>query len=159
MLSIICILGKNREIGFQNKLLWDIPEDMEHFRRLTWGHTVIMGDRTFESIGRALPGRKNIVVSRDKNYQAPDCEVNNSLEDLLHWAKSQPEEIFVIGGGQIYKQALPFAEKLYLTLVDDSPLADTFFPDYSRDFVQVKSSEQKEYKGIKYKFTEYERQK
>ncbi|MBT4277700.1 dihydrofolate reductase [Candidatus Falkowbacteria bacterium] len=156
MLSIICVIGKNREIGFQNKLLWDIPEDMKHFKDVTFGCTVIMGDKTFESIGKALPGRKNIIVTRDENYKAEGCEVSNSLEDTLTWAKEQDKEIFVIGGGQIYKQSLPWADKLYLTLVEDAPEADTFFPDFS-GFKEIKSSEQKEHNKIKFRFVEYEK--
>jgi len=132
MISIIAVVGKNRAIGRNNQLLWQIPEDMEHFKKITWGKTVIMGDKTFLSIGQPLPGRKNIVVTLDPNFQAEGVEINNSLEELLKKAKESAEEFFVIGGGQIYAQSLPYADKLYLTLVDDDPAdADTFFPDYS----------------------------
>jgi dihydrofolate reductase len=153
MISIICAIGKNKEIGFQNKLLWDIPDDMQHFKDITTDHTVVMGQKTFESIGKPLPNRHNIVVTLDKNYKNPDCEVRYSLEEVLEEAKNSPEEIFIIGGGQIYKQSIPYADKLYLTIVDDSPEADTYFPDYS-EFKNIVKEEDKEYNGLKYKFIE-----
>lgn len=132
MISMICAVGKNRAIGRDNKLLWDIPEDMRHFVKVTAGHTVIMGDKTFLSIGKPLPNRKNIVVTLDKNFVADGCEVRNSLEEVLNRYKNSEEEVFVIGGGTIYRLSLPFADKLYLTLVNDAQEdADTFFPDYA----------------------------
>lgn len=132
MISIIVAVGKNRAIGRKNQLLWNIPEDMQHFKKITSGHTVIMGDRTFQSIGKPLPNRKNIVVTLDKTFEAPGCEIRYSLEEVLGEYKNSDEEVFVIGGGIIYKLSLPFADKLYLTVVDDAPEdADTFFPDYS----------------------------
>jgi dihydrofolate reductase len=151
MISIIVAIGKNRAIGRKNQLLWDIPEDMAHFKKITTGHTVVMGDRTFDSIGKALPNRKNIVVTKNEMCHAPGCEIHTSLEDVLAWAKKVPEEIFIIGGGQIYRQSLPLADKLYLTIVDDAPEdADTFFDDYS-DFTNVVSEEKCD--NGKYKFT------
>lgn len=157
MISMICVMGKNREIGLKNKLLWDLPGDMKHFRETTAGHTIIMGQKTFESIGRALPERKNIVLSLDPDFDAPGCEVSTNLEEIANKYKDSDEEVFVIGGGNIYKQFLPYANKLYLTLVDDSPEADTFFPDYS-DFKKIVSeSETREENGIRYKFIELTR--
>lgn len=151
MISMICAVGKNLAIGRKNQLLWDIPEDMRHFVEKTKGQTVIMGDRTFESIGKALSGRKNIVVSLDENYQAPGCEVCHSLEDVLKKYKDAREEVFVIGGATIYRLSLPYADKLYLTLVDDAPEdADAFFPDYS-EFKNELSKE--EIDNGKYKFS------
>jgi dihydrofolate reductase len=149
MISIIVAVGKNRAIGRNNQLLWDIPEDMQHFRKVTSGHTVIMGDRTFQSIGRPLPNRKNIVVTLDKNFKAVGCEVRNSLEEVLGEYKNSEEEVFVIGGGIIYKLSLPFADKLYLTVVDDAPEdADTFFPDYSefKNIIEEESRDNGQYK-------------
>ena len=153
MISIICAIGKNNEIGFQNKLLWGIPDDMQHFKNLTTGHTVVMGEKTFESIGKPLPNRHNIIVTLDKNYKNSDCEVRYSLEDVLKEAKNKSEEIFIIGGGQIYKQSLPYADKLYLTIVNDSPKADTYFPNYS-EFKTIVKEEKKEYNNLRYKFIE-----
>lgn len=154
MISIIVAVGKNNAIGKNNKLLWDLPGDLQHFKKITTGHTVIMGDKTYQSIGRPLPNRKNIILSLDEDYKVEGAEVKNSLEDVLDKYKNSEEEVFVIGGGIIYKLALPFADKLYITLVDDSPEdADTFFPDYS-EFKKVLSEEKNEENGIKYSFLE-----
>jgi len=153
MISIICAIGKNREIGFINKLLWDIPEDMAHFKKITMGHPVIMGGNTFLSIGRALPGRKNIVVTRESNFEAPGCEISHSLEEILEKYRNIPEEAFIIGGGQIYAQSLPFSDKLYLTIIEDEPEADTFFPDYG-EFKKIIKEESGESNGFKFKFME-----
>lgn len=154
MISIIAAVGKNRAIGKNNQLLWSIPEDMKHFREKTTGHTVIMGEKTFQSIGRPLPNRKNIVVTLDKSFKAEGCEVRYSLEEVLGEFKDKKEEVFVIGGGQIYKLSLPYADKLYLTVVDDFPEdADTFFPDYS-DFKTVVSEKDLDNGKYKFKFLE-----
>jgi dihydrofolate reductase len=156
MISMICAIGRNREIGLNNKLLWNIPEDMRHFVKITSGRTVIMGDKTFLSIGKLLPNRKNIVVTLDKNFKAEGCEVRNSLEDVLKEYKNSSEEVFVIGGATIYKLSLPMADKLYLTLVDDAPEADTFFPDYSA-FSKIVSEKTSSDENYKYKFVELEK--
>lgn len=153
MVSIIVVVGKNREIGCDNKLLWDIPEDIQRFKKITTGKTVIMGDKTFESIGHSLSNRKNIVVTLDKNYKASGCEVEHSLEHLLKKYKNSDEEVFVIGGGTIYKLALPFADKLYLTVVNDEPKADTFFPDYL-EFKNVVKSKKGVDNGLEYEYLE-----
>jgi dihydrofolate reductase len=151
MISIIVAIGKNRAIGRNNQLLWHIPDDLKHFKKITTGHTIVMGDRTFNSIGKPLPNRKNIVVTRNSDFKAEGCEISYSLEEVLKRAKEAPEEIFIIGGGQIYNQALPWADKLYLTLVDDEPQnADTFFGDYS-EFKNVVKKEEND--NGKYKFT------
>jgi len=157
MISIIVAIGKNRAIGRNNQLLWNIPEDMRHFKTITAGRTVIMGDRTFQSIGRPLPNRRNIVVTLDKNFKAVGCEVRNSLEEVLGEYKNSEEEVFVIGGGIIYKLSLPFADKLYLTVVDDAPKdADTFFPDYS-EFKNIVSKIDSGDDNYKYSFLELTR--
>lgn len=150
---MICAIGRNREIGFQNKLLWDLPEDMKHFVKITSGKTVIMGEKTYQSIGRPLPNRKNIVVTLNKELQAPGCVVRFDLNEVLQEYKNSEEEVFVIGGGIIYKLSLPMADKLYLTLVDDAPEADTFFPDYS-EFKTVVSEEEVDNGKYKFKFVE-----
>lgn len=132
-LSIIAAIGEHRELGSGNKLLWSIPEDMEWFRETTKGHPVIMGRVTYESIGRVLPGRDNIIITRDKTYQVPGAFVTYSLDEAVAFARERVrDEMFVIGGGQIYEAAIQFADRLYLTIVHASfPSADTFFPDYS----------------------------
>ncbi len=155
MISIICIIAKNRAIGYRNKLLYNIPEDMEHFRKITVGHTVIMGQKTYESIGRPLPERINIIISNEPNFTATGSLVSHSIEQALKLAGGEEkQEIFIIGGGQIYKQFIDLADKLYLTVVDDEPeQADTFFPDFSQ-FTKVIKQEDHEYQGLKFKFVE-----
>jgi len=158
MISVIVAVGKNREIGRKNELLFEIPEDMQRFIDVTKGHTVVMGEKTFQSIGKPLPNRKNIVVTLDKNYKAPGCETRYSLEDVLKENKKSKEEIFVIGGGQIYKLSLPYADKLYITEVDSEILdADTYFPDYS-EFSKVVFERSSSDDNYKYKFLELERE-
>lgn len=156
MLSMICAVGRGNEIGFENKLLWDLPGDMKHFKETTTGHTVIMGQTTYLSIGRPLPNRTNIILSNDDSFDVPGCIIARDLEQLAREHENTEEEVFVIGGASIYRQFLPFAKKLYLTLIDDAPTADTFFPDYS-EFTNIISEEAHEEKGINYKFVELTR--
>lgn len=132
-ISLIAAIAENRAIGKNNQMLWYIPEDLKYFKNITKGHPVIMGRKTFESIGQSLPGRTNIIITRDKNYKAKGCIVVNSLKKALKEAKVSPgsKEIFIGGGGQVYNQTLPLADRLYLTIVKGRFEADTFFPDYS----------------------------
>lgn len=153
MISIVVVVGKNREIGCDNKLLWKLPKDMQRFKDITMGHTVVMGEKTFESIGKPLPGRKNIILSLQKDYQAPGCQVRNSLEEFLQEATKSKEEVFIIGGGTIYDLVLPFTDKLYLTIIDDEPQADTFFADFA-DFRNVVKKEEGVDNGFKYQYLE-----
>lgn len=164
-ISAIAVTNKNRAIGFKNKLLWNLPPDLEHFKKITAGHTVIMGSNTFASLGRPLPNRVNIVITKNKDFRAPGCIVVFSPEEAIERAKEEEKkladdhkEIFVIGGGSIYAQMLPKTQKLYLTIVDDEPLeVDSFFPDYSEFKKIIKESEVYEYGGLKYKFIELAR--
>jgi len=133
-ISIIVAVAENGVIGGGNKLLWDIPADMRRFREATKGHAVIMGRKTFVSIGRPLPGRRNIVISRDGALKIDGCSVVTSLSDALALAEQSGEsEAFVIGGGQIYEQALPLTDRVYLTRVHAMFEGDTFFPALSGD--------------------------
>ena len=137
MISIISAIAKNNEIGQKNTLLWNLPADMKHFREITSGHTIIMGQKTFESIGRPLPNRRNIILTLDKNYLRHGVDVVYSLEELENLLKEErkDEEIFIIGGGMIYKLFIEKAEKLYITHVDaEFPDADTFFPKIDKTF-------------------------
>ena len=159
MINIIAAIGKNRELGAKNKLLWHIPEDVERFKTLTTDQVVIMGRKTYESIPekfRPLPHRVNIIVTRDENYQINNKNVfvSHSIEDAITKAKEFNKEIFIIGGAQIYKESLKYADKLYLTLVDkEYPEADVFFPDYSE--FKIKTSEENHLSGdLKFKFIE-----
>lgn len=137
-ISIIVAVDKNRAIGKKGELLWRIPEDLRRFREITSGHPVIMGRITHQSIGKVLSGRTNIIITKDSEFKTEGVIVAHSLEEALKQSQAQPgdNEIFIIGGGQIYKQFLPLADKLYLTLVEGNYEADTFFPDYS-DFKKV----------------------
>ena len=130
MISLIAGIGKNYELGTKNALLWDMPNDMKHFRDTTRGHTVIMGQKTYESMGKPLPNRRNIVVTRNKDFQAQGGEISYSLEDTTESFKNSPEEVFVIGGGEIYKQSIDKADRLYITHMNATfPEADAFFPE------------------------------
>ena len=131
MISLIAAIGKNNELGKGNTLLWPMPADMKHFKDTTSGHTVIMGRKTFESIGRPLPNRKNIVITRDKNYKKESAEIAHSLEEAINLVKDSPsQEVFIIGGAEIYKQSIILADRLYITHIDDTRNdADAFFPE------------------------------
>jgi dihydrofolate reductase len=157
--SIIAAIDKNRALGKDNKLLWHIPEDMKWFKSHTSGHPVIMGRKTFESIGKALPNRLNIVISRNLSYRAPGCTVAETLEKGIDIAvQSDNTEVFIIGGGTVYAQALPFADRLYLTIVDGLYDADTFFPQYD-SFNSIIFKEEKQNSELKYTFLILEKQK
>lgn len=158
-ICIIAALSENRAIGKSNQLLFEIPEDFKRFKALTIPHPLIMGRKTFESIGHPLPQRENIVISRDALFLASGCIVAHSLQEAINKAAGlDKEKIFIIGGGQVYEQSLPLASKLYLTLVEGiCQEADTFFPDYS-DFRRVIFEQPGESNGYyKYKFLELER--
>ena len=128
MVSIIVAIAQNGTIGDKNSLLWHIKEDMRFFRTTTSGHPVIMGRKTYDSIGRPLPKRTNVVITRDTNLVIEGCTVVHSLEEAVSMFDSA-EEVFVIGGAQIYAQALPLAERIYLTVVGKEYEGDTSFPD------------------------------
>ncbi len=156
MISVIAAVGKNRELGKNNKLLWDIPEDMEHFRNKTRGHAVIMGRKTYESIGHALPGRPNIIITRDDTFKTTDGSfIVHSLDEAIALGKEkEKDELFIIGGANIYAQAIDIADKLYITEVhQDFPDADTFFPDYTR-FSKEFSKKEGSGNGYTYTFLE-----
>lgn len=130
MISIIVAVARNGVIGDRNRLIWHISEDLRRFKAITTGHPVIMGRKTFESLGRPLPNRINVVVTRQAGYRAEGCVVVGSLEDAIrHFDPS--EEVFVIGGAQIYAQALPLADRFYLTRVEADYHGDTFFPAWN----------------------------
>jgi dihydrofolate reductase len=126
MLSLIVAIAKNRVIGFENKMPWHLPAELAYFKRVTMGHPIIMGRKTFESIGRPLPGRRNIVVSRDRAYAAAGVDVVHSLDAATAACKN--ENAFIIGGATLYAEALPKVDRLYITEIDASPDGDTFFP-------------------------------
>lgn len=134
MISVIAAIGRNNELGKDNRLLWRLRNDLMNFRALTTGQTVVMGRKTLESIGRPLPNRRNIVITRTTDYVFEGVEVACTFEkamEMCHWS------CFVIGGAQVYEQSLPLAERLYLTLVDGDFEADTFFPTYGEEWVRL----------------------
>ena len=128
MFSIIVAIGKNSEIGKGNKLLWHIPEDLKNFKEITTGKTVIMGRKTFESLPKMLPNRTHIILSREKSFQKEGCIVVSSIEEAIKEAHKQDQSPFVIGGGEVYHLAMPYATILELTRVQVTLPADTFFP-------------------------------
>jgi len=160
VVAAVVAIGRNRELGKDNKLLWKIPADVQRFRDLTRGHPLIMGRKTFESIlgyrGSPLPDRTNIVITRDKAYKHEGVITTHSLEEALEAARKAPgaEEIHIGGGAELYKEALPIIDKLYLTLIDAEDEADTFFPPYEKEFTKVLHEESHEWEGIKYKYVD-----
>lgn len=155
--AIAAITEKDRGIGKDNDLLWKIPADLKHFKEITFAHPIIMGRKNFESIGRALPGRMNIIVTRDTEYRQENCVIAHSIEDAIARAKAlDDEEVFIIGGGEIYRQALPFTDRLYLTLIHAEKPADVFFPEYS-EFAKIVSEEKGEHEGVSYTFLTLDR--
>ena len=155
--SAIVAISKNNVIGRDNNLIWRIPDDLKRFKNLTMGHPIIMGRKTFESIGKRLPGRTNIIVTRNKKFFGDGLVVVHSVEDALNKAKELDDgEIFIIGGGEIYKQTLPYTDKLYLTLINDAADGNVFFPDY-REFTKETFREEREFEGLKYTWVDLER--
>ena len=162
IISLIAALARNRAIGKDNALLWHLPEDMRHFRATTRGKPVIMGRKTWESLPdafRPLPGRRNIVVSRDPAYQAAGATLAASLEDAMRQAEATgADEVFVIGGAQLYRRALPFANRLYLTEVDADADADAYFPEFAgADWLEVSRQAKGAADGPPYSFAVYQR--
>ena len=137
-ITLVAAMGRNRAIGKGGEMPWHLPAELQHFKRVTMGKPIVMGRKTREAIGRALPGRQNIVVTRQSGFEAPGCDVAHSLAEALEIARGP--EVMVIGGGQLYAQALPLASRMVLTLVDCAPEADTWFPEWSpEDWEEVSS--------------------
>lgn len=134
VISAIVAMAENRVIGKDNKMPWHLPADLKHFKGTTSGHPVLMGRKTYESIGKPLPDRTNIIMTRDTQYSAPDCVILNSIETALSMANElDMDEIFVIGGAEIYRQLLPQIQRVYLTIVHHSFDGDAFFPELNAD--------------------------
>jgi len=157
-LSLIAAVAANGVIGSDNALPWRLPEDLKRFKALTLGHPVIMGRKTFESIGRPLPGRRNLVITHNPRYRAEGCEVLTSLEAALAACAGTADEIFVIGGAQIYAEALPLARRLYLTEIRAEFPGDAHFPAFDRGAWRETAREHhRAESGIEFDFTVYER--
>ncbi len=158
-LAIIVAMAKNRTIGINNTLPWRIPADLQRFKKLTMGHHMIMGRKTFESIGKPLPGRTTVVVSRDRNLKIDGCTVAYSLSEAIAACASDPRA-FVIGGADIYAQALPLADTLYITEIQQDVAGDAWFPEFDQSEWLESSREahhQETPQSLAYHFVEYRR--
>jgi dihydrofolate reductase len=127
MIALIVAMDQNRVIGKDNRMPWHLPADLAYFKQLTLGHPVIMGRKTFESLGKPLPGRQNIIITANQTYQNADCLVIHTIDEALDYCKDQ--DAFVIGGAQIYKEFFPSADRLYVTLIEQTFSGDTFFTE------------------------------
>ncbi len=158
MINLIAAMSKNYQIGIHNQMPWHIPEDLKYFKEITTGYPVIMGRKTFESIGHPLPNRRNIVLTRDTTFAPSHVEVLHSFEEALTLCHTLPN-CFIIGGGQIYKAFLPYADHLYLTLVDLIIEGDTSFPSYEHNFKCVQATPVPTHltNGINITFTRWDR--
>lgn len=139
-LTLIAAMSKNRIIGNNNELIWHLPADLKRFKSLTNGHHIIMGRKTYESLGRPLPNRTNIIITRQKDFQAPGCLIVHSLEEAIQKSIGD-EQPFIVGGAEIYKQALPYANKIELTIVDSEYDGDSSFPEIDAKKWEIVSKE------------------
>ncbi len=156
--SIIAAIDKKLGIAYKNKLLVHLSPDLQHFKKITSGHMVIMGQVTYESMGKALPNRDNIVLTLDKDYELNDAKIMHSIEGAVEYARnSGEEEVFFIGGASIYAQSIKYIDKLYLTLIDKTFEADTFFPAYDEFKNIISESKEQEHEGLKFKYLELTR--
>ncbi len=151
LISIIVAMAKNRVIGRDNQLPWHLPSDLQRFKQLTMGHPLLMGRRTFESIGQPLPGRRTIVLSRNPEYRAANCEMATNIKTAILLARPA-EVLFICGGVEIYRQALPLVERIYLTELDTDIEGDTYFPELPAGEFQIIQTQQ--FKGeLNYRFS------
>jgi len=145
-------------MGKDNTMPWHIREDLAYFKKMTMGKAMVMGRKTFESIGRVLPGRLTVIVSRNANYEAEGAKVVTDFEQAINIASDYADEVMVIGGGEIFKLALPIADRLYVTLIEKEYEGDTYFPDYGEEWNIIEESEEKiNDDGTQYKFLVYEK--
>lgn len=156
MISIIAAIGKNRELGRGNDLIWHIKEDLKNFKNLTMGKYIVMGKNTYESLPKHLEGRKYIVLSSSLS-EIENGLLFNDFNKLLEFIKDVDEEVMIIGGARIYKLFLPFADKLYLTEIDSEKKADVYFPDFNKEDYECNVVSTYEVDGLKYSFVIYER--
>ncbi|MEI7621682.1 MAG: dihydrofolate reductase [Candidatus Moraniibacteriota bacterium] len=156
-ISLICACSENRVIGSSGKTPWKILQDLQNFKRLTLGHVVIVGRKTFESIGKVLPGRINIIVTKDQDFKAQNCFIARSIELAIAKAcELEREEIFICGGGSVYAQTIGMADKLYLTVVEGDFEGDVFFPPYE-EFSKIVSQRKSQDENFKFTFLELEK--
>ncbi len=156
MISMICSVGKNRELGKDNGLIWHIPQDMKFFKNTTMGHTVVMGKKTYDSLPGDLPGRDMVVLNFDKIEG--NVKTMYSIDEVLDNYLNKDEETFIIGGASIYAQFIKYADRLYLTEIDDEcDLADTFFPEFDKSEWTCEVLDEGTYKDINFKMCRYDR--
>ena len=156
-ISVIAAMARNHVIGINNRLPWHLPEDLKHFKTLTMGHHIVMGRKTFESLPGVLPGRTSVVITRSPVYQAPGCLVVNSIDNALAACKGD-DEAFIVGGAELYAQALALADRLYLTEIQADYDGDARFPDFDRSQWREASREaHRSADGLEYHFVTYER--
>jgi dihydrofolate reductase len=144
MISLLVAMDNNRTIGKNNDLPWYLPADLKYFKKVTMGHPIVMGRKTYESIGRPLPGRENIIITRDKSYDIESAQVVHSIQEAIDVTKDE-DEVFVIGGAEIFKQYMPDSDRLYITQIEHDFDGDTFFPEINYAEWKIISKE----KGIK----------
>ncbi len=160
MISFLVAMDENRVIGLNNDMPWHLPADLAYFKKTTTGHTIIMGRKTYESIGRPLPNRKNVILTRDQNYKAENCIVIHSVDEALALMNDNDEEYFVIGGTEIFQQLLPYADRLYITHIYETFAGDTYFPPFDSEEWKIVSREQgirNEKNPYDYEFLIYEK--
>lgn len=154
MITLIAACSKNRVIGKDGTLIWHIPEDLKRFKKLTLGNPIVMGRKTYESIGKPLPGRTNIILTRDKNFKVENCLVYNKISDVLEIFEKN--NIFVIGGGEIYKQFLDRSDRIELTLIHKNFDGDTYFPQIGNDW-EVIECQKSNFENIDIDYISYQK--
>ncbi|MBM7598403.1 dihydrofolate reductase [Virgibacillus halotolerans] len=161
MISLLLAMDRNHVIGLNNDLPWRLPKDLRFFKEKTTGNTIIMGRKTYESMGGALPNRRNVVITSSENPFPENVHVIRNLESIREWDKESPnEEVFVIGGGNIFKQILPFADRIYITWIDQDFDGDTYFPEFSEldwSLTSKVKGEKNETNPYDYYFLQYDR--
>lgn len=156
-LSTIVAIANNRVIGINNTLPWHLPEDLKRFRALTTGHHIIMGRKTYESLGRLLPGRTTVIVTRNQDYKVAGALVANSLQDAIAQSKGD-DEAFLIGGAELYQDGLKWSDKLYITEIDLDVAGDAYFPEFDRsDWQEIAREAHVSEKGLKFSYVTYQR--
>ena len=144
MIAIVVAVAENNVIGKNNQLIWHLPADLRFFKNLTMGHPIIMGRKTYESIGKPLPGRTTVIITRQHGFEAPGCIVVNSIDEAISEARTIDQEVYIIGGAEIYKQALAKTDNIYLTRVHHNFDGDTFFPELDEAEWEMESEEKHE---------------
>lgn len=160
MISFIVAMDENQLIGRENDLPWSLPADLKRFKEITMGHPIVMGRKTYESIGRPLPGRENIILTTNKAYQAEGCKVFHSFEDLLQYCQNHENEVFVIGGAVLFKLFLPYVDRLYITKIHQQFDGDVYFPDIDWSNFQIvarKKGVRDEKNPYDYEYLDYEK--